>query len=273
LTSSYDAGEGAVPNFTTTTALLKAAVAALALVAAATQAQDTLPCPRDPDRHAQLAEQDTTQLYELQAQYGHHVVSDRTRAVFARLVHALGHHDARGRPVDWRLRGYGAASANAHALHTGTMLITRGLDTATMSDDALAASLAHELAHVLLRHGIEQACFSLQVINPTLALSQVQTDVASESWSSHSAVGQRLRELSQRHELQADAWAVQLLARAGFAPDAMSQLLAHLAAKPVGGFSTGSHPSLALRLHQARQAETLAQPTPLLKTAAATPTP
>ena len=43
-------------------------------------------CLSDPNRHAQLAEQDSAQLYELQARYGAREVTQRTHQVFNRLV-------------------------------------------------------------------------------------------------------------------------------------------------------------------------------------------
>lgn len=260
-------------HFTTGSTQLRALVASLAIACTPVATAQSLPCAQDPERHAQLAEQDTVQLFELQARHGQHAVSDRTRTVFARLVRALREADPRSPWIDWRLRAYGASFANAHAMHTGTVVITRGLDDAAMPEDALAASLAHEMGHVLLRHGIEQACFTLQAVNPSLALRQAQAEVSAEGWSSELELGKRMRALSQRHELQADAWAVTLLARAGFAPDAMSQLFAYLAEKQptAAGLTAGSHPSTAARAQQARQAEAMLRSVSLK--ASATPAP
>jgi predicted Zn-dependent protease len=265
---TYLAGHGA----------LRAWLAAALTFSGTALAQTPSPtCMKDPERHAQLAEQDTVQLFELQAHHGRHDVSDRARRVFARLQHALRDADPGSAWIDWRLRGYGAASPNAHALHTGTVLMTRGLDDPSVPEDALAASLAHEMGHVLLRHGIEQACFAVQAVGPTtLALRLAQADVNVEAWSPNSELGQRVRALSQLHELQADAWAVQLLARAGFAPDAMSQLFGWLADRQptASGFSAGTHPTLEARTRLAEKVQVkVAAPAALLKTAAPAPGP
>jgi predicted Zn-dependent protease len=275
--STYAAGRG----------VLRAWLAAAVLACSGAALAQSSPCTKDPERHAQLAEQDTVQLYELQARHGRHEVSDRARRVFTRLQNAWREADPGSAWIDWRLRGYGAASPNAHALHTGTVLMTRGLDDASVPEDALAASLAHEMGHVLLRHGIEQACFALQAAGPTvLALRLAQADVSVEAWSPGSELGQRVRALSHLHELQADAWAVQLLARAGFAPDAMSQLFSWLVDKrpTASGLSAGTHPTLEARARLAEkvqgqldaQAPSQSRPLPpaaLLKTAAPAPGP
>lgn len=237
----------------------KTVFAALALAAAlgsTAWARDT-ECAQDPERHAQLAEQDTLQMVELQNRFGRHTVSERARTVFARLVQAQREAQPGTAWIDWRLQGYAATALNAHALHTGTVLMTRGLDDPEMPEDALAASLAHEMSHVLLRHGIEQACFALQAVNSALPLRQAHADLLQEGWSTEMALGQRMRALSQLHELQADALAVRLLAQASFASDAMSQLMAHLLerAPSTAGFSAGSHPSTAARREHAQQVE------------------
>jgi predicted Zn-dependent protease len=232
-------------------------LACAALCSSALATAQTTPCAQDPERHAQLAEQDTLQWFELQARYGGHTPSERALAIFATLVQAQRHAEPETAWIDWRLRGYGATAINAHALHTGTVLMTRGLDDPDMPDEALAASLAHEMGHVLLRHGMEQACFALRSVNPSLSLRQAQSDLAQEGWSSQAELGQRMRALTQLHELQADAKAVQLLSRAGFAADAMSQLMAYLVERQptAAGFSAGSHPSVWARREQAQRIE------------------
>jgi predicted Zn-dependent protease len=236
---------------------LIAALACFAVLGGNAAWAQGIACTQNPERHAQLAEQDTLQMVELQNTYGRHPVSERARTVFARLVRSQRDAEPSTAWIDWRLQGYAATALNAHALHTGTVLLTRGLDDPDMPEDALAASLAHEMSHVLLRHGIEQACFALQAVNPALPLRQAHADLLQEGWSPEVELGRRLRALSQQHELQADAHAVQLLAQAGFAADAMSQLMSHLVERlpPGAGFSADSHPSAAVRREQAQQAQ------------------
>lgn len=204
------------------------------------------PCVDDALRHRQLAAQDTAQLRELQARYGLHTPSTRVQHVFDRLVRAQG---APGEDeLHWQLAGYGSDAINAHAMHMGTVVISRGLDAPGLPEPLIAAALAHEIAHVVLRHGLQQACTALQVAQAR-AMPQV--------WSSDEDPGHRVRALMHTHELQADALAVQGLRRAGYPPHSMSNLLRFLAARQPTGTraSAGSHPDQRLRIARALRAE------------------
>ena len=204
------------------------------------------PCMADVSRHAQLAARDGAQLRELQARHGPHTPSARLQDAFKRLIEAQ--NDSATEDLDWHLAGYGAEAINAHAMHTGTVVISRGLDAQDLPPPLAAAALAHEMAHVILRHGLQQACTALQVAQAR-AMPQV--------WSSESDPGHRVRALMHAHELQADALAVQALHRAGYAPHSMSRLLQFLAARqsPGARASAGSHPDHKLRFARALQAE------------------
>lgn len=212
------------------------------------------PCVDDALRHTQLAAQDRAQLRQLQTQHGTHTPSARMQDMFERLVQAQDQAQDEGALTDtqghlhWQLAGYGSQAINAHAMHTGTVVISRGLDAPDLPEPLLAAALAHEIAHVLLRHGLQQACTALQVAQAR-AMPQV--------WSSDEDPSQRVRELMHAHELQADALAVQGLRRAGYPPHAMSRLLQFLAARQSAGARApaGSHPDHSLRITRALQAE------------------
>ena len=207
------------------------------------------PCMDNSLRHTQLAAQDRAQLRELQARYGTHTPSPRLQDVFDRLVRAQG--DGTGEDLDWQLAGYGSEAINAHAMHTGTVVISQGLDAQDLPPPLAAAALAHEMAHVILRHGLQQACTALQVAQAR-AMPQV--------WSSEGDPGHRVRALMHAHELQADALAVQALRRAGYPPHSMSSLLRFLAARQAPGAQApaGSHPDHRLRIAQALRAESAA---------------
>jgi len=203
-------------------------------------------CMDDSLRHTQLAAQDRAQLRELQTQYGIYTPSPRVQDVFDRLVRTQS--DEAGEDLHWQLAGYGSGAINAHAMHTGTVVISRGLDAPHLPEPLIAAALAHEIAHVVLKHGLQQACTALQVAQAR-AMPQV--------WSSDDDPGHRVRELMHAHELQADALAVQGLQRAGYPPHSMSSLLQFLAARqsPAARASAGSHPDHRLRIARALQAE------------------
>lgn len=216
-------------------------------------------CLADPNRHAQLAEQDAAQLYDLQARYGAREVTRRTQQVFDRLVEAQLAGDPASFAYDWRLAGYGALVVNAHAMHTGRIVVTQGLDSPDIPEEIVAASLAHEIAHVVMHHGLAQACFALEIVNPSSTLRQAQTDLMQEVWTSGQELGMRVRSLAHTHEFQADARAIELLRRAGYPGNAMSSLLVFLSSRNAVGpsWQSGSHPDHQLRLAKAREAEAL----------------
>ena len=239
---------------------LRVVICAWVLAAApALSAAQNPSCLADPNRHAQLAEQDAAQLYDLQARYGMREITERTHAIFDRLVRAQLAVDETSYAFDWRLAGYGALGLNAHAMHTGKIVITQGLDSPDVPEEIVAASLAHEIAHVVMRHGLAQACFALQIVNPMSSLRQAQTDLMQEVWSSGQELGNRVRSLAHAHELQADAKAVELLRRTGYPNNSMSNLLVFLASRhtPAQFWPSGSHPDHQLRLAKVKEVETL----------------
>jgi len=237
---------------------LHVAIAAGLLSAACTLSlAQSAACLTDPNRHAQLAEQDAAQLYDLQARYGTREVTQRTHLVFDRLVEAQLAGNPASFAYDWRLAGYGALAINAHAMHTGRIVVTQGLDSPDVPEEIVAASLAHEISHVVMHHGLAQACFALEIVNPSVTLRQAQTDLMQEVWSSGQELGMRVRSLVHTHEFQADVGAIELLRRAGYPGSSMSSLLVFLSSRNSAGASwqSGSHPDHQLRLAKAREAE------------------
>ena len=65
--------------------------------------------------------------------------------------------NAPGAKFPYTIEAVNAPEINAFALPGGPMYINRGLVTAARSEAELAGVLAHEMSHVVLRHGTEQA--------------------------------------------------------------------------------------------------------------------
>jgi predicted Zn-dependent protease len=150
---------------------------------------------------------------------------------------------------------------NAIATPGGHIFVTRGLLECAGSEDALAAIIAHEVAHMQLHHAASI------IADQRLAndLSQV-ADRAASMASRSSALKERTalfgRSISvmvntlfkngfaQEQELEADAAAVGLLKSAGYDPSALAAVLGTLEkVQPLhpGGFNT-THPSPAVRI-------------------------
>jgi predicted Zn-dependent protease len=153
------------------------------------------------------------------------------------------------------------AEINAFATPGGHIFLTRGLVACIGSEDALAAVIAHELAHIQLRH----AALIINDQRPVDDLSQTADRAAAIalrnvvpreraaffSENIRTMVNTLFRNgFAQDQEFEADITAVSLLRGAGYDPSALVTVLMTLqATQPLhpGGFNT-THPSPAARL-------------------------
>jgi predicted Zn-dependent protease len=166
--------------------------------------------------------------------------------------------------------GYHAAildtnEINAFATSGGHIFVTYGLINAANSEDALAAVIAHEVAHIQLKHSIKAIKTSriTQAILVTGASAagaatgmnvNELTDVFNES------VGEILLTMvnngySQSQEFEADNTAMSLLASAGYNPSGLIDMLNELRtaqSASSGGFNK-THPTPAQRITNAEK--------------------
>src|SRR5215207_7520056 len=126
-----------------------------------------------------------------------------------------------------------SSEVNAFALPGGYVFVNEGAIEAARTEGELAGVLAHEIAHVSLRHGTTQASraylarTALGVINTVAAVGQ------GDFWRVAAAAGgagaNRFFLRSNRAaELQADAEGARLLAEAGFDPRDMADFFERL---------------------------------------------
>lgn len=59
---------------------------------------------------------------------------------------------------DWEIYGYLDERINAHSMHNGGILISKGVEL--QNDKIAAAVLAHEMSHTLLHHSYKRACYA-----------------------------------------------------------------------------------------------------------------
>lgn len=151
---------------------------------------------------------------------------------------------------------------NAFASSGGHILVTRGLLSCASSEDALAAVLAHEVAHIQLQHGIKAikgdrwTNAALKVAGSTMvALSDGEMSEIVDAFdeSVDSIVSTMVNSgYSQSQEYDADATALEIMAAAGYNPHAMTEMLEELKVrqpKSSGGFAS-THPSASKRLQK-----------------------
>jgi predicted Zn-dependent protease len=149
---------------------------------------------------------------------------------------------------------------NAFATSGGHILVSRGLIECATSEDALAAVLAHEIAHIQLQHGIK-AIKSDRWTNAALTTASSSLTVLSDGEMKEviDAFDESVNGVittmvntgySQSQEYDADETALEIMAAAGYNPHAMKEMLNELKVrqpKSSGGFAS-THPSADKRL-------------------------
>ena len=120
---------------------------------------------------------------------------------------------------------------NAFALPGGYIYVTRGLMAYLNTEGELAAVLGHEIGHVTARHAVRQhSATQLTGIGAAIGSIIAESFVPGIS----SAGGQELvgvlgtamlRGYGREHELEADRLGAEYLARSGYDPDAMLQVI------------------------------------------------
>ena len=148
---------------------------------------------------------------------------------------------------------------NAFASPGGHILITRGLVEAAASEDMLAALIAHELAHIIKKHGLQLIDDMSIFNNASQAASQGQamskSPAANRLMSYRNSVADYLDGImksgySQAYEFEADREAVKILAATGYDPAAlidMLKVLQRVQSSQKGGFNN-THPTPAARI-------------------------
>ena len=154
---------------------------------------------------------------------------------------------------------------NALACPGGTILITRGMVNRARNEEELAAILAHEIAHVNHKDGVEaiqrsrwvQAATALGA-DAARQLGQGQLDELASLFEG--SVGDVVKTLlvngySRADELAADQTAMIIMVRLGYDPNGLTDFLARLAQEQGAGAHGGffaTHPGMGERLVEAR---------------------
>jgi Zn-dependent protease with chaperone function len=160
---------------------------------------------------------------------------------------------------------------NAFALPGGPMFVHRGMFTAASSEGEVVGVMAHELSHVLLRHGTANAS---KAQNPWLQLGQLAGQIggavvgggagAAIAQGADFGLGTMLLKYSRDFEKQADLLGAQMMARAGYDPRALAHMFETIEkeSKSSGGGGgpqwMSSHPNPGNRtLYITKEAEAL----------------
>jgi Zn-dependent protease with chaperone function len=134
---------------------------------------------------------------------------------------------APGAQYPYQIKAVNASEINAFALPGGPMYVNRGLIAAARSEAELAGVLAHEMSHVALRHGTEQASKAylgqtgLSILGGLLGKRGGSTSQLVNAVGGFGLNAVFLK-FSRDHEYQADATGAEIMARAGYDPVAMA---------------------------------------------------
>ncbi len=146
---------------------------------------------------------------------------------------------------------------NAFATSGGHILVTRGLLECADSEDALAGVIAHEIGHIQFKHGIK----AIKANRATVAVieSSGNAMIGKEEKKDLQFLQNASEEIvttmvnsgySKTQEYQADKFAVQLMAKSGYDPMAMCEMLKIMSGKQENdhrGFGK-THPSAKSRI-------------------------
>ncbi|HPR63821.1 MAG TPA: M48 family metalloprotease [Thermoanaerobaculia bacterium] len=153
-------------------------------------------------------------------------------------------------------------AVNAFALPGGKISITRGLLYHMESEAQLAAVLAHETAHVNLRHsaiGYSRQILAQAFLLGVMAYTEIEDVKGKEYWQLGSLLGSNLTLLhfSRKQEMESDSLGMEYMVKAGYDPHGMVQIQEIL--QSLGGTSSKfmnifeTHPLSAERISNARQ--------------------
>lgn len=166
--------------------------------------------------------------------------------------------------LGYRVMVLNSKEINAFATPGGHIMLTKGLVECADSEDALAAVIAHEVAHIQLQHAVK-AIRSSRTQDALSEMSQVAATIASNAniTSLAAAFDEGANEVvetlvnsgySKQQEFDADTKAMTLLYDAGYDPKgliAMLEVLAEKQPKVTGGFNS-THPAPKTRIAKAK---------------------
>src|SRR5687767_6192302 len=174
-----------------------------------------------------------------------------------RLIDRIGERLAQNIPEEYRQPAFrysfdvvNMREINAFALPGGPMFVNRGMIQASRNEAEVAGVMAHELAHVVLRHGTVQASkaqkFQIGAIAGQILGAIVGgTPGAVIAQGSEIGLGTYFLKYGREFEREADLVGAQIMARAGYDPIAMATMFETIARQGGSGGPEwlSSHPN------------------------------
>jgi predicted Zn-dependent protease len=175
-----------------------------------------------------------------------------------RYVQRLGEKlaaQAPGYQFDYKFFVVASPEVNAFALPGGYVFVNEGAIAAARDEGELAGVLAHEIAHVALRHGTNQASKAylaktgMRVLDAFTGGRETRLGAVADAFAGECA-SVIFAKFSRDAELQADAEGARIMAAAGYDPREMASFFARLGAQEgaQAADTPGDHPDPASRV-------------------------
>lgn len=214
-------------------------------------------CVSEPARAHELRVLDEIQITELMERFDVVAAPARLHHMLASLVAASAPLQ-RGPAV--HLLAYEDKDLNAYAADHGMVILTSAMWSAkeNLSDDELAAVMAHELAHIEGHDSLVEACTNLQRLRaPTMRFEEARDRMALEMFNPRSVLARAAQQQLHAQEHAADVRAIELLRAVGRNPQAMVSVLAKIHGTTPSALNLlmgTTHPELRARLAKAQAA-------------------
>lgn len=183
------------------------------------------------EQDVQLGQENATEVRKQYEEVHDQFLQDYIRRVGDRLAAAP---EARDSGFHFTFTLLNVREVNAFALPGGPMFIFTGLFTATENEAQLAGVMAHEMSHVILRHGTHEAS-KANLVKLPLALAGAATGSSILGQVADMGLGLAansfILKFSRDAESEADALGSHLMSEAGYNPIEMARFFEQLSAK------------------------------------------
>jgi predicted Zn-dependent protease len=206
--------------------LLKIAVVAFLTVTASVAVAQTRITPPDnkytPAQDVELGQQAAKEVEQQLPLLRNDGIESLVDRIGRRLVQVTP-SEMRHREFRYSFKVINVREINAFALPGGPMYVNRGMIQAAAVEGEVAGVVAHELSHVILRHGTagatKQQPFAIGAMAGAIAGAIIGGNVGQVvAQGTQFGLGAYFLRYSREYEKQADLLGVQLMARAGYNP-------------------------------------------------------
>ena len=232
-------------------------------------AQTVIKLPKNkftPEQDAQIGREGSAEVRQQFPVIADERIAQYLTAMGDRLV-AAAPSELNNKAYEYSFTPLNLKEINAFALPGGPMFVNRGMFDAAAAEGEVVGVMAHELAHVLLRHGTANVTKSQ---NPWLQIGQIAGQIggamvgggagAMIAQGAQFGLGTLMLRYSRDFEKQADLLGAQIMARAGYDPRALARMFETIGKQSKGGDPQwmSSHPNPGNRtVYITKEAESL----------------